>query len=175
MSSLHWNQFRHNRYVIAPEDLFYSLACRLISIQRQGDVICSISFGLEWDRPSASGARWTDRKGRFRNASRRHRGEMPVGFLPAAALWIRPVSSLCSDQFLVRYYQFKCWTLNGKWSYPCNRPWRSVGFSDGKDPTLSEESAVSLSAVRTGRVLLPINVFLPLVLISVTGWIKPRD
>jgi hypothetical protein len=61
-----------------------------------------------------------------------------------------------------------------KWSYPCNRPWRSVGLWDVEDPTLSRHSAVRLSALRTGHTLSSRNNFLFLVLISVRGWVNPR-
>jgi hypothetical protein len=52
-----------------------------------------------------------------------------------------------------------------------NRPWRPIRLSDVKDPTLSRQLAGRLSALHTGRALLPRNIiiFLFLVLISVRG------
>jgi hypothetical protein len=60
-------------------------------------------------------------------------------------------------------------------SYPRNGPWRPIGLSDVKDPTLSRQSAhkmvVRLSTLRIHRTLLPRNIiiFKFLVLISVRG------
>jgi hypothetical protein len=41
-----------------------------------------------------------------------------------------------------------------------NRPWRLTGLWDVKDPTLSRQPAVRLSAPRTGRTLLPRNIII---------------
>jgi hypothetical protein len=55
-----------------------------------------------------------------------------------------------------------------RWSCPCNRPWRPIGFWDVEAPTLSRQSAmaVRLWALRVGRRLPPGRF---LVLISVRG------
>jgi hypothetical protein len=49
-----------------------------------------------------------------------------------------------------------------KYIYPCNRPWRSIGLWDVKDPTLSKtigsQMAVRLSDLRPSRALLPRSI-----------------
>jgi hypothetical protein len=65
-------------------------------------------------------------------------------------------------------------TTTKKENYPSNRPWRPIGLSDVKDPTLSRQSAqmvVRLSALSTRRTLLHRNIiiFMFHVLISVRG------
>jgi hypothetical protein len=61
-------------------------------------------------------------------------------------------------------------------SYPRNKQWRPIGLWDVKDPTLSTQPAVRLSASRTSRTLLPRNIYFLMfpVLISVRGWVNPR-
>jgi hypothetical protein len=64
-------------------------------------------------------------------------------------------------------------------SYSRNRPWRPIGLWGVTDPKLYRQSgsqmAVRLSALRTGRTLLPRNIiFLILVLISFRSRVIPR-
>jgi hypothetical protein len=62
-----------------------------------------------------------------------------------------------------------------KKSFALNRPWRPVRLWGFNDPTLFRQSAVSLSALRTGRTLLHRNMFfLLLELICVSGSVRPR-
>jgi hypothetical protein len=61
-----------------------------------------------------------------------------------------------------------------RWSYPCNRPWRPIGFWDVEAPTFSSDNqltVVMLSTLCAGRPLPPGRF--P-VLISVTGWVDLR-
>jgi hypothetical protein len=78
----------------------------------------------------------------------------------------------------LRVFQLVLWAFKKKkgkkQSYPHNRPWRSIGLWDVKDPTLSRQSA-QMSALRTSRDLLPRSInFMLLEVISVTGSVQPR-
>jgi hypothetical protein len=61
-------------------------------------------------------------------------------------------------------------TLLFQYSYPCNRPWGSMGLCDVEAPIFSNkvglQMAVKLSALRAGRPLPPGRF---LVLISISG------
>jgi hypothetical protein len=68
-------------------------------------------------------------------------------------------------------------TLSKKWIYPCNRPWRPIGLWDVEAPTFFRKSAHrwlwGCHPYAMAGSPLPPRRFL--VLISVRGWVGPRD